>query len=71
MRVASNIPIPLPSKKQRKLIQADIAVELLEAVREESKKSKISIVQIVEWGLKAYLVSKNPKLAEKFGVPEK
>ena len=60
--------IPLPFNEAKRLIQAEVNQELWEAVEREMAKRKVKIRQIMEWGLRGYLLETNPKEAEKLGI---
>lgn len=65
--------LPLPHNEETTLIQAEIDVNLVNAVKKEmSKKAvggkKIKIREVVEWGLRAYLLASNPKEAAALGI---
>lgn len=47
----------LPTKKQNRLIQARIDVELVNHVIREAKKRKIKVKEALEFGLKAFLLA--------------
>lgn len=65
---APHIPLPVAKARARKLIQAEVSLELREAVEREAKARKIELRQIVEWGLKAWLLSMNQKEATRIGI---
>jgi hypothetical protein len=67
MMPISKLP-PLPIKEKKRGIQVDIGERLFLAIEREKKMSKRTLTAIVEWGLRAYLLKSNPKLAEQIGI---
>lgn len=69
MTAAINIhpPLPTPQKDEKRLIQAEVDISLFNAVEREMPKG-VKIRQVVEYGLKAYLLRTNPKEAERLGI---
>lgn len=58
--------MPVPEKKR--LIQAEVSLELFEAVHSEIKKKNIKIRQVLEFGLQYFLIRANKKEAERLGI---
>lgn len=49
--------IELPQHKPKKMISAEIEIELLKAVKIELKRRKISLREAVEYGLRVFIDS--------------
>lgn len=64
------VALPTPEAKitARKLVQAEVELDLRRAVMKEIDKKKLTIRQVVEWGLKAYLLQANPAKAAELGI---
>lgn len=61
---------PLPTRRrQTRLAQAEVDIALYTIVRKEMKARDIKIRQVIEWGLKAWLLNTNPKAAKEFWIP--
>lgn len=60
--------LPLPVAEEKRLLQAEVNLELCDAVLREMKRRKVKIRQVMEWGLRAYLLATNPKEAERLGI---
>lgn len=66
--------VPLPTlKTERKLVQAEISIDIRNAVLAEigkygNKKNAPTMTDVVEWGLKQYLLVRNPVEAAKLGI---
>lgn len=63
-------PLPLPTSEKKRLVQAEVNTDLFDAVQSEMarRKPKIKIRQVLEWGMKAYLLQSNPKAAAALGI---
>lgn len=63
-------PPPLPENEKKRLVQAQVNLDLFKAVYREMKRKnkKLKIRQVIEWGLGAYLLTVNPKEAARLGV---
>lgn len=61
--------LPKSTKHEKKaMMQAEINMDLRDAVKREIKSRKLTDRQVVEWGLKAFLLSTNPKEAARLGI---
>lgn len=58
----------MPVSQEKRLIQAEVSLELFEAVHEEIKRKNIKIRQVLEFGLQYFLIRANKKEAERLGV---
>jgi hypothetical protein len=68
-QAAVNIPGPaLPSHQEVKLIQAEINVEVREAVIKEAKRRGVTIKDAIYWGLCTWLYNTNPAEAKRLGI---
>jgi hypothetical protein len=71
MSIPSTAPaLPLPTGERKRLVQAEVNHDLFDAVHAEMvrRKPKIKIRQVLEWGMRAYLLRANPKAAEALGI---
>lgn len=66
-------PLPTPSKSKKKILrQAEIDLDLWQAVEREMKLRNDKIREAMTYGFQAYLLKTNPKAAEKLGIlPDK
>lgn len=60
--------IPLPKNDEKRLVQAEVNKELFDACHGEMKKKGLKIRQVLEFGLRSFLVQSNPQLAKKMGL---
>ena len=60
--------ISLPRKEEKRLVQAEVNMDLWLAVDAQMKKDGIQIRQMVEFGLKSYLIAANPQAAKELGL---
>ncbi len=62
--------LPIPTSERKRLVQAEVNLDLFDAVHAEMirRKPKIKIRQVLEWGMKAYLLQANPKAAVALGI---
>ena len=60
--------VPVPLKDDRKLIQAEIRVDLHNAVSKLAKRHDMSIRHAVEFGLEYWLLQVDPVLAKSIGI---
>jgi len=58
--------LQLPKKLGVRLVQAEIDLTLWAAVEREKKKNKVTIKDVVEYGLAAYLLASNPTEYERY-----
>ena len=70
MQVSSLPPLPMSKQTKKRLVQAEVSVDLFNAVDREIERDGLTIRQVLEWGFKAYLLVKNPKEAEKLGITD-
>jgi leucyl aminopeptidase (aminopeptidase T) len=70
---AQNVPIPLPKgKKETVLIQAEVDIDLVNAVKKELKRTGANHMRLaIIYGLKRYLFESNPAEAKKLGITDK
>lgn len=68
MQSMKRLPLPIPKLREKKLIQAKVEIGLRNSVVAEAKKRNIEIRQLVEFGLKQWLLSVNPKEAARIGI---
>lgn len=61
-------PLPLPQNEKKRLMQAEVNQELFDAVHKEMKRKDLKIRQVMEWGLRAFLLASNPKEATRLGI---
>lgn len=62
-------PLPKTTKNENKtLLQAEINKDFWAVVEREMKARGLTKRQIVEYGLKAFLLKANPKEAAKLGI---
>ncbi len=64
----ANETVPIPQAPERKLLQAEVDLDLFEAVKKESKKHKLKIREVLTWGLQTFLLTTNPKAAKELGI---
>lgn len=66
----SQLPNLPPSKRSEKRVlkQAQVNEELWKAVEKEASKDKYTDREVFEYGLKAFLLAKNPKEAARLGI---
>ena len=57
--------LPLPHKKEKRLVQAEVDLELFTAVEKELKKQGLKIRDVTEWGLGQWLLKVNPEAAKR------
>lgn len=64
--------IPLPTVDEKRLVQAEVDMGLFLAVEknlpQRGGKRKLKIRQVVEWGLKVWLLESNPKEARRLNL---
>lgn len=60
-------PLPKAQKARRAIVNAEVDPELFAAVK-AGKPEGVFLCDIVEWGLRAYLLKTNPKAAAKLGI---
>ena len=68
------VALELPQSQATRLVQAEVDLELFEAVQKElsrHKPKKIKIRDAITWGLQAYLLKSNPDAAGKLGIGQK
>lgn len=58
----------MPVSEKKRLIQAEVSLELFEAVHEEIKRKNIKIRQVLEFGLQYFLIRANKDEAERLGI---
>lgn len=70
MQMATNSipPLPIPRREEKRLMQAEVNQDLFTAVQKEMEKKGLKIREIMEWGLRAFLLTSNPKEAHKLGI---
>jgi len=61
------VPDIAPAEKKR-LIQAEINLDLWKAVEATRKKGDYNIRKVMEFGLKAFLIRYNPEAAAQLGI---
>jgi hypothetical protein len=61
-------PLPLPQNEKKRLMQAEVAVDLFDAAHKEMKRKHLKIRQVMEFGLRAFLLQSNPEAARKLGI---
>jgi hypothetical protein len=61
-------PLPLPQNEKKRLMQAEVNLELFNAVHREMERKGLKIRQVMEWGLRAFLLASNPKEAARLGI---
>lgn len=61
-------PLPLPQNERKRLMQAEVNLELFNAVHREMERKDLKIRQVMEWGLRAFLLASNPKEAQRLGI---
>lgn len=61
-------PLPLPQTEKKRLMQAEVNLDLFTAVHKEMERRGLKIRNVMEWGLKAFLLSSNPKEAARLGI---
>ena len=66
--LATKNVIPLPTNEKKRLVQAEVNLELFEAVSVEIKNKNLKIRSVIEWGFQAFLLASNPKEAAKLGI---
>lgn len=67
---AQSVPIPINTKKNIRLVQAEIDLALFLAVEKEIKDRGLNIKSVVEWGWKEFLIKTNPAAAKKIGIAD-
>lgn len=68
MRNQSMATLPIPEVEEKKLMQAEINLDLYQAVEKERKVRELSKRKVLEWGLRAFLLTSNPKAARDLGI---
>ena len=67
--IVSNPPaLPLPQNEKKRLMQAEVNLDLFSAVHREMERKELKIRQVMEWGLRAFLLASNPKEAARLGI---
>lgn len=61
-------PLPNTQKEKKRLMQAEVNLDLFKAARKEMRLRKINIRSLMEWGLRAFLLSCNPEEAARLGI---
>jgi hypothetical protein len=65
---ATALPLPVKKNRNRTPFQAEIDLDLAEAVKRELKRADVKRADVIEWGLRSFLLSSNPKLAASLGI---
>lgn len=60
----AEIPVVRPTR----LLQGDVDLEYFDAAEKEAKKYGMKKRQLMEWGLKTFLLMKNPAEAKRLGI---
>jgi hypothetical protein len=65
--------LPVPLTEETRLVQAEVSLELFQAVEKEIERrkvneKKIKIKQVLEFGLQCFLLRANKEEAERLGV---
>lgn len=58
----------IPTIRPTRLLQGDVDLEVYEAAERESKKYGMKKRQLMEWGLRTFLLLKNPAEAKRLGI---
>ena len=61
-------PLPVPQKEEKRLMQAEVNLDLFTAVYNEMERRDLKIRQVMEFGLKAFLLATNKVEAERLGI---
>lgn len=67
LKIPEDQRVPMPVREAKVPAQVEVNADLMEAVEAEAKKRKLKKRQVVEWGLKQWLVMNNPKAAHRLG----
>lgn len=59
--------LPLPTREEKRLVQAEVSAELFKTLSAEIK-GKYKMKEVIEWGMKQFLLSVNPDAATKLGI---
>lgn len=62
------LPLPLPQNEKKRLMQAEVNLDLFNAVHAEMDRQDLKIRQVMEWGLKVFLLHSNPEKARQLGI---
>jgi hypothetical protein len=62
------IPLPTRHKDSRKTVTTTLDKALLEALEPEMAKRGLRLCDVLEWGMKRFLLDANPQAAKKFGI---
>lgn len=62
------LPSPKNDDGKRRFINVKVSTELYDMARAEMKRRGVTVAQVLDWGLLAYLVETNPEAAKKLGV---
>lgn len=65
---ANSPSLPLPQTEKKRLMQAEVNLELFNAVHKEMERRGLKIRNLMEWGLKAFLLQSNPREAARLGI---
>lgn len=60
--------LPIPKKEEKRLMQAEVNLDLFAAVEKEMERRNLKIRQVMEWGLQQFLLASNPKEAARLGI---
>lgn len=61
-------PLPVPQKEEKRLMQAEVNLDLFTSVYNEMERRDLKIRQVMEFGLKAFLLATNKDEAERLGI---
>lgn len=61
------LPTPKDDDEKRRFINVRVSSEIYAAARAEMKRRDVTVGQVLDWGLMAYLMETNPEEARKLG----
>jgi hypothetical protein len=66
--IPATAALPLPVHDDNKSVSVMLSRDLYGAARKEMKRRKLSVRQVLEWGLGMFLLSTNPQEAQRLGI---
>jgi hypothetical protein len=60
--------LPLPVRPKKKPVNVEIEVDLINLVKKVAESHKDLLTDIVAWGLKNYIIEREPELAKESGL---
>lgn len=60
--------LPLPVHDDNKSVSVMLSRDLYGAARKEMKRRRLSVRQVLEWGLGMFLLNTNPQEAQRLGI---